>query len=315
MKAILLAWGFATRLWPVTEKRAKPLLILNNKEILTHIVSFIPENIDIIISTNKVFENDFNEWKKKNFPNRNIKIFIEDSIEDDKKIWALWATSLVINTFKIEEDIILIAWDNYFWFDFNKFIKSFKQNPIIACYDIREKERAKSFWVVVSKDLDRVDAFEEKPLNPSSTLVSTWCYIFPKKNLEDICHYSIEKNDDLWWVFEYLKKKWEIINIFLFKEEWFDIGSFLGYLDAHKLLQEKKYVEKWVSLKNVQLNDKVYIWASCKIEDSIIEDSIIFDWVKIKNSEIRNSIIDKNCVLENVSFSYKIIREGSYLVN
>ena len=314
MKAIILAWGFATRLWPITEKRAKPLLFLNSKEIITHIVNAIPENIDIIISTNKVFENDFIKWKEGNFPKRSINIFIEDSVEDDWKKWALWATSLVINKLWITEDLLLIAGDNYFWFSFKDFFSAFNDNPIIACFDIKDKHMAKSFWVVVSKDLKKVDAFEEKPINPSSTLVSTGCYIFPKNNLKDIIFYAKEKSDDLWWIFEYLKEKWAEINIFVFKEDWFDIWSFTGYIDAHKSLQKKSFIEKWASIKSVKFNDKVYIWTSCEIENSTIEDSIILDNTKIKNCEIRNSIIDKNCVIENIDLSNKIIREGSYLI-
>lgn len=314
MKALILAWGFATRLWPITEKRAKPLLLLKNREIISHIVDSIPENIEIIVSTNKVFEEDFLKWKSDNFPKRNIIIFIEDSKEDDSKKWALWATSLVIDNFSINEDLMLIAWDNYLWFPFVEFLSSYKKNPLIACYDIKDKQIAKSFWVVISKDWKKVDSFEEKPLNPSSTLVGTCCYIFPKGNLKDIIFYAKEKSDDAWWIFEFLKEKWEEINVFIFKEKWFDIWSFDWYLQAHKSLQEKRNIEKWVSLKLSRLNDKVYIWENCKIENSVIENSIILNNVTIKNSEIRDSIIDNNCFIENVSLTHKIIREESRLV-
>ena len=215
MKALILAWGYATRLWPITEKRAKPLLLLKNREIISHIVDAIPNDIDIVVSTNKVFEDDFLKWKEDNFPKRNIEIYIEDSSEDDSKKWALWATSLVITNKKIDEDLMLIAWDNYLWFLFKNFISSFKDKPLIACYDIKDKQKAKMFWVVVSKDGKKVDAFEEKPLNPSSTLVWTCCYIFPKNNLKDIIVYAKEKSDDAWWIFEYLKKSGLIFDLLI----------------------------------------------------------------------------------------------------
>ena len=71
MKAIILAGWFATRLWPLTEKRAKPLLLLNNKEVISHIIEKIPEQIwvekiEIIISTNAVFKSDFEKYLQKN---------------------------------------------------------------------------------------------------------------------------------------------------------------------------------------------------------------------------------------------------------
>lgn len=310
MKVLILAWGFATRLWPITEKRAKPLLLINNKEIISHIVEKIPENLEIIISTNKVFEEDFLKWKNENYKNRNVKIFIEDSKSDKWKKWALWATSLVIQNEKIQEDLMLIAWDNYFWFDFNDFTKLFKWNPLIACFDIREKEKAKSFWVVVSKDWKSVDAFEEKPLNPSSTLVSTWCYIFPEKNLKDIIFYAKEKSDDLWWIFEYLKWKWDKINIFTFDKEWFDIWSFEWYLNSHKLLQKNKFIESSASIKSSKINKKTYIWKNCKIKNSNLENCLIFENCEIENCELRDCIIDKWNSLKNIHLVHKLLREN-----
>ena len=314
MKALILAWGFATRLWPITEKRAKPLLFLKNKEIISHIVERIPEEHEIIISTNKVFEEDFINWKKQKYPNRNINIFIEDSDNDDAKKWALWATSLAIQSLNINEDLLLIAWDNYFWFDFKDMFSKFKWNPLVAWYDIKDKQKASSFWVIISKNLDTVDSFEEKPINPSSTLVSTWCYIFPKKNLKDIIYYSVEHNDDLWWIFEYLKQKWDTINIFTFDEAWFDIWSFDWYISANKLLQDKKFIWKNSSVNNSTLDNNTFIWDNCSIENSNIENSIIMQDVTIKDSELRNCIIDKNSTISWIGLTDKLIREESYFV-
>jgi len=286
-------------------------LLLNNKEIISHIVEKIPENIEIIISTNKVFEANFLNWKKQNYKNRKIQIFIEDSKSDKWKKWALWATSLAIQDLKINEDLMLIAWDNYFWFDFEDFIKWFIWNPLIACFDIKEKEKAKSFWVVVSKDWEKVDSFEEKPLNPSSTLVSTGCYIFPKNNLKDILFYAKEKSDDLWWIFEYLKSNWEEIDIFTFDKEWFDIWSFEWYLNSHKLLQKEKYIEKTAKIENSEINNKTYIWEKCEIKNSTLTNCLIFEYVKIENCELRDCIIDKWTTLKNIDLVHKLIREKS----
>ena len=154
----------------------------------------------------------------------------------------------------------------------------------------------------------------EKPLNPSSTLVSTWCYIFSKMNLKDIQFYAKKKNDDLWGIFEYIKWKWEVIDIFSFEQLWFDIWSFDWYMSAHKVLQSWRFICDGVSFRDSTANDKVYIWKWCKIENSQIKNSIILDGCIVKNSEIRDSIIDKDCIIENVNLTHKIIREESFLV-
>ena len=64
MKCLILAGGFATRLYPLTINKAKALLEYKGKPIISHIVHGIPANIDILVSTNKKFETDFYDWQK-----------------------------------------------------------------------------------------------------------------------------------------------------------------------------------------------------------------------------------------------------------
>ncbi len=313
MKCIILAGGFATRLWPLTENKAKPLLHLKDRPLISHIVDGLPEDMEVIVSTNAVFADEFNKWAK-NFPDRKIKIFIEDSTGEKTKKGALGATSLVIQREKIEEDLMLIAGDNYFGFQMNDFIDFYKNNPILAAYDIQNLDEARKFGVVVEKD-GQVVEFQEKPQEPKSTLVSTGCYIFPQKNLNDIIEYAKHKNDDLGGIFEYLKQKDQTIDVFSFKEKWFDVGSFDGYLKAnHDLLNdqiiENGHVEK---NDNNKLIGGVYLGDEVIIDDSTIENSVILNDCKIKNCVIRNCIIDEKCDLKNIDLSHKMIRQGSVI--
>jgi len=70
MKCIILAGGFATRLWPLTENKAKPLLHLKDRPLLSHLVQKLPVEMELIISTNAIFADDFYSWKE-SFPERN----------------------------------------------------------------------------------------------------------------------------------------------------------------------------------------------------------------------------------------------------
>lgn len=311
MKCIILAGGFATRLWPLTESKAKPLLHLKDRPLISHIVEALPKDLEIIISTNAVFETDFKTWVQ-SFPDRKIHIFVEDSGGEEFKKGALGATALCIQELGIEEDLLLLAGDNYFGFKIENLLAQFKQNPLLAAYDIGDLNHARKFGVVVEKDGKAVE-FQEKPDHPKSTLVSTGCFVFPQKNLKDIIHYAQEKNDDLGGVFEYLTQKGEEIDVFKFREAWVDIGSYEAYLQANIDLLENQCIEKENVQKegNNEFEGSVYLGKNVQIKDSIIENSVILDNCIIDNCVIRYCVIDENCELRNLDLSQKMIRAAS----
>jgi len=311
MKAIILAGGFATRLWPLTENKAKPLLHLKDKPLISHIVEKIPQNIEIIVSTNAVFEEGFKKWAK-NYSDRPLKIFVEDSASDEFKKGALGATAFVIEQKKINEDLMLLAGDNYFEFDMDAFINHFDENPLLAAYDIKDLAQAGKFGVVVQRE-GHVHEFQEKPENPKSTLVSTGCYIFPQRSLQDIIDYAKEKNDDLGGIFEYLLKKGEPIKVFRFDEKWIDIGSFDAYLQANRELIGNQIIEK-DGVKKEGDNEfigGIFLGNNVYIKDSVLDNVVVLKNCHIDNCVIRNCVIDENCTLKNLDLSHKMIRQGS----
>jgi glucose-1-phosphate thymidylyltransferase len=67
MKCIILAAGYATRLYPLTKNKPKPLLDVAGKPILEHIlekVSKVTDINEVFIVTNDRFYPCFIEWKK-----------------------------------------------------------------------------------------------------------------------------------------------------------------------------------------------------------------------------------------------------------
>lgn len=281
--------------------------------MISHIVDSLPDDIDIIVSTNAAFRQTFENWRQ-NYPQREIDIFVEDSLDEQFKKGALGATALVIQEKSIQEDLLLIAGDNYFGFTMTDFITHFKNQPLLAAYDIGDLAKARKFGVVVAQE-GRVVEFQEKPENPKSTLVSTGCFLFPQKNLPDIIHYAKEKNDDLGGVFEYLVQKEESIDVFAFDDLWFDVGSFEGYLSANKDLLTDHLIEKEGVQKAGQnrFEGGNYLGENTVVENSIIENCVILKNSKIKNCVLHHCIIDENSQLTNVDLSYKMIRQGSVI--
>lgn len=308
---LILAGGFATRLWPLTERRAKPLLPLAGKPLIQHIIDALPEDFPVIISTNAAFADDFGGLKAL-YPERDVQVFVEDSSHDRTKVGALAATALVIEEFGLQDPLMLVAGDNYFGFDVQDFLAAYEGRTLLASFDTQSLQAAKQFGVVVAEGKKLVD-FMEKPLEPTSTLISTGCYLFQPEHLPEIIEYSRTAADNLGGIFEHLMKKNAEIDVFSFEEDWIDIGSFDSYLKAHQQLQKENRLHQDSELINVTIGKAVDIAEGCLIEDSELEDVIVMSGTTIKSCRLRGCIIDENCVLEHVDLTGKMIRAGSVI--
>jgi len=314
MHVLILAGGFATRLWPLTIDRAKPLLPLAGQALVSHLVDKIPANIPIIVSTNAAFADDFKAWREKH-SERNITIYIEDTDSDAGKKGALKAVSLVIDEFKIAEDFLVLGGDNFFDFDLQPFLQDGIESPFLAAHDIHDLEMAKKYGVVVS-DGDKIIDFQEKPLEPKSTLVGTLCYYFPSEYLQDIHDAAEIMPDKIGGIFEYFLEKGYQPKVHAFKEYWNDVGSFQAYIDAHMFIGGSSIPEK---LKDTQLNNIFsgvnYVEDGVEMKNVKLSNSIVLAGTSLENCSIEGSIIDNNCEFKNVDIHSEIIKRGTILLN
>ncbi len=330
MKYLILAGGFATRLWPLTESRAKPLLLLNGKTILAHIISKIEKKSEIIILTNKAFLDDFEAEVGKFRGDYDIKIFEEDAESDGEKVGALKAVSLAIEHYKIKEDIFILAGDNLLpELDLN-FLKGESSESVLAVQEVEDLYEARKFGVVEVEEIKpnslhpsldssegdkrKVIAFEEKPEKPKSKLVSTGFMFIGEKLFKDLHDFANIEPDALGGIFPYFLEQGKIVKSYLVEGDWFDVGSFETYLDAHQKLQKEKLVKgKKVVDKNNKFRGKVFLADGVELENCTIIDSIIYPGTKLKNCQIARCIIDKNCDLKGLGLSQKLIRQNTKL--
>jgi glucose-1-phosphate thymidylyltransferase len=315
MKAIILAGGFATRLWPLTKNRAKPLLILNGKPLLSHIVDKLPKNIEVIVYTNKKFKKDFDDWKEHWDHYNRTTIGCENSRSEKEKLGAIGAVAECIKKYDIEDDVIVIGGDNFFGFSFDKFIKRFNGQPLIAAYDIGSLDKAKKYGVLKVKG-NRVIEFHEKPEKPNSTLVLMLCTIIPSESFHHLKKYVKEYTDNYGRFIEYLLKKTEVC-AHITSKDWFDIGSFDGYIEAHKNAEKEKehrsfYLGADFWGKNA-LSGKVFIDKGTVVKDSKITDCIILSNCEIENSTLKNCIIDEGSKITGCNLEYEMIERNSRL--
>jgi len=226
MKAIILAAGFATRLYPLTENKAKSLLKINGKPMIDYLVEKIEEikEIDeIIIITNNKFYQDFLKWKG----DRKILTILNDGVSELKeKLGAIGDLLFVINEKKIDNDFLLISGDNLFDYSLKEPYEIFKkqEKDLSLFYDIENIEEAKRFGVVLIKDNIILD-FEEKPQNPKSTICSSSTYFFRKSTIPLVKEFARKGIADQPGLFlQYLYKKIPIY-AYITHGKWLDIGT------------------------------------------------------------------------------------------
>ena len=312
MKAFILAGGFATRLWPLTEKRAKPLLPLAGRPIISHIVDSIPKEISVTVSTNAAFEQGFKDWKEEEGFD-NVTVLIEDTASDDQKLGALGAVAAWITQENIDDDVLLLTGDNYFGFDMQEFLDSYNSTTLLAAHDIQDRESAKKFGTIIMGPTS-VDAFDEKPAEPRSTLISTGCSILPKHTLPLLLDFAKQHPDNVGGIFEEFLRKNETIHCFEFNDPWFDIGSFDAYLDAtKKLIGDELLCADTCHLHENTAQSSVVLGHNAHVTNSTLTDVVVFDDVSIDNCVLERCIVDTNCTLKGVELYGKMIRERTTL--
>jgi glucose-1-phosphate thymidylyltransferase len=244
MKVIILAGGFAKRMWPLTKTTPKQLLPINDIPMLQYTLNKIVDinGLDTIyITTNQKFEDPFKTFIENytsTIPNNNIelKLIIEDALSEGEKLGSIGALGKLINEEHLEDkECLVIGGDNLFGFEFSELIEVYRQkkSSIVALYDVESLTKAKLYGVVEVDQDDQIVNFQEKPEDPRSSLVSTACYLFTPEGMKNIVNYLDEGNnpDAMGFFINWLYSRVNVYG-YVFKGAWFDIGSIEVYNEA-----------------------------------------------------------------------------------
>lgn len=240
MKALILAAGYATRLFPLTLNKAKPLLMVGGKPIIEYIFDHIEDIEDlseVYIVTNHKFYNDFVVWAKKFGFKRPVMVVDDKTLSNDDRLGAIGDINFVLEKEKINDSLLIIAGDNLFDFDIKPFVE-FGKNKKSACvgvYDLPNKSLLCKYGVLsLSGDLKVVE-FQEKPAAPKGSMISMGLYYFPKEKLGDFRQYIKEGNrpDQPGNYISWLSKKEDVYG-FAFKQNWYDIGDQVSLKEARQ---------------------------------------------------------------------------------
>ena len=189
MKCMILAAGYATRLYPLTENFPKPLLKVGDKTILDWLVDDIDASgaVDgyVVISNHK-FAGHFSEWAAAK-PQK-IAVVDDGTQTNETRLGAVKDMQFAIETLALDEDLLVIAGDNVLDFSLTKLIRyaEEKQASCVMRYYEADEARLRKCGVAELGDNDRLLSLEEKPAVPKSHWCTPPFYFYTKADARRI---------------------------------------------------------------------------------------------------------------------------------
>jgi Nucleoside-diphosphate-sugar pyrophosphorylase involved in lipopolysaccharide biosynthesis/translation initiation factor 2B, gamma/epsilon subunits (eIF-2Bgamma/eIF-2Bepsilon) len=252
MNALILAAGYATRLYPLTLNKAKPLLEVGGKPMIEwlfdNLVS-VPGLGTVYVVTNNKFAEDFQNWanayedrKRESTSKIKIKVINDGSTSDDDKLGAIGDINLVLTREGLTNaDLLVVAGDNLFEQPLTDFVNAAKNSPAtVAVHDVGDLEAMKKYGTVTIDDKGVITNFEEKPKQPKSTLAAVALYYYSRETFPLFTTYLAAGNNPdqpglfLQWL--YTRKP---VGTFEIKGRWLDIGSKETLENADKIFAKR----------------------------------------------------------------------------
>lgn len=243
MKAIILAAGYATRLYPLTIDKPKALLPIAGKPIINYIVSQI-ETIssvnELIVVSNDKFYPHFTEWKNSQKSRLDITVLNDRTTDDNNKLGAIGDIGFAIDELGIDDEILVMAGDNIFTFNLSDFYESYRQcgTDMILVKDLDDIEDLRRMANVVTDDKGKVLDMEEKPANPKTSTAAFASYIYRRDTVPLIKKYLDEGNNpDAPGFFPSWLYKQKDVYAYKFDGECYDIGTPKSYKEVNEIFE------------------------------------------------------------------------------
>ena len=244
MKVIILAAGYATRLYPLTLTQAKPLLAVAGRPMIEYVLDNLAPigGLDrIYVVTNARFAAQFQQWAdgyRATKAKLDFTIVNDGSTDESNKLGAIGDLHLVLTREHVDDDVIVVAGDNLFsekLSGFGRYCRE-KKAPVLAVYDVGDLEQVKKYNAIAMDRDGRITFFEEKPKKPTSTLTGIALYFYPKSTLPLLKQYIAEGNNPdqpgrlIQWLYPRVPVyTWKVPGL------WYDIGSKENLEEANRI--------------------------------------------------------------------------------
>lgn len=311
MKALILAAGKGTRLYPATKSTPKPLMPLAGKETLCYIIDEIIENnindIGVVVSNEN--QNEISSFIKKNYPGKNILTIVQH-----EQLGVAHAVKISKQFIK-KDNFILYLGDNLFENGIKTLIKEFQGNGNLI--SLKSVDDPRKFGVAEIDYDGNLLSITEKPDNPKSSLAVAGLYGFNNKIFDHIKNIKISKRGE-YEITDAIKlslNSSETIKTQIINGWWIDTGNLDDFLAANtlKIKSNNEYLDNFPDHKN---DGTCLIMKNSIIENSLIKNfSSIGNHVKLLNSEIENSVILDLCEIKNYKLKNCLISKQTKLIN
>src|SRR5881409_3882568 len=234
MNALILAAGYATRLYPLTLDKAKPLLLVGGKPIIEWVVdnlAGVPDLETIYVVANNKFAPAFQAWSERyrsRHPEFKFKIINDGSTSDEDKLGAIGDINFVVSRENLtQSSLLIVAGDNLFTESLANFVERARQtDATVAVYDVGDLEAIKKYGNITVDAEGIITRFEEKPDNPQGTLAAIALYYYSPAVLSLLTTYLAAGNNPdqpgrfVQWLYTH-----KPVKTFEIKGNWLDIGS------------------------------------------------------------------------------------------
>lgn len=174
MKCLILAAGYATRLYPLTKNFPKPLLTVGDKTILDWLIDDIDTSGHVdeyVVISNHKFAHHFENWSKTK--GHKITVVDDGTGSNETRLGAVKDIQFAIDKLALDDDMLVIAGDNLLDFSLTKFVEYAKEKNsscIMRYYEPDDKQLLKSGVVTIDGE-DKILEMTEK----SPTPATHWC--------------------------------------------------------------------------------------------------------------------------------------------
>ena len=248
MKAIILAAGYATRMYPLTKDKPKALLPIGGKVMLDYLmdeIATIREIDTVYIVTNSRFAGQFSAWAQEaaaRHPRLALDVLDDGTDSNENRLGAVGDMRFVLDHRPVDDDLLVAASDNFFTFPLKDMVDDFKARgrDTLLGQHLGWVEDLKRFAVATLDENARVTALVEKPQQPPTDIGIYALYLYKRETVPLIYTYLEEGNppDAPGHFPEWLYKRKEV-GVYLFEGECVDIGTPQAYKEICERFAQK----------------------------------------------------------------------------